>query len=217
MLHTLRLILILWLVMPLAGHIKPQEVEPTSEPPQAAILTPLAGQALQGSVPVTVNTAVDGFRSAELSFSYSQGAPGTWFVIEESEEPISNGKWVQWDTTTITDGNYNLQLIVYLEDGSQVKTTVSYLRVRNYSPIETSTLVPTDTPAPGDTPIPSATLTSTATLIPYTITPMPANPAQISREDIFTSLGKGALVSMGLFAGIVLYQTVRSILKGKRG
>jgi len=77
--------------------------------------------------------------------------------------------------------------------------------------------VPTDTPAPGDTPIPSATLTSTATLIPYTITPMPANPAQISREDIFTSLGKGALVSMGLFAGIVLYQTVRSILKGKRG
>ena len=217
MLYNLGLILILWLIMPPVIPIKIGDVEPTPEPSKIAILTPTSGQALQGSVPIKVNIAVDGFQSAELSFSYSRGAPETWFVIEESDEPISNGEWLQWDTTTITDGDYTLQLIVYLDNGDQEKTTVSDLRVRNYSPIETKTPVPTDIPTPGDTPLPTTTLTPTATMIPFTITPLPANPAQISREDIFTSLGIGAMVSVVFFIGMVLYKTLSSIFRGRRG
>jgi hypothetical protein len=217
MLYNLGLILILWLIMLPVIPIKIGDMEPTPEPSKIAILTPTSGQALQGSVPIKVNTAVDGFQSAGLSFSYSRGSLETWFVIEESDEPISNGEWLQWDTTTITDGDYTLQLIVYFNNGDQEKTTVPDLRVRNYSPIETNTPVPTDIPTPGDTPLPTAPLTSPATLIPSTITPMPANPAQISREDIFTNLGIGALVSLFFFVGMVLYKSLSSIFRGRRG
>lgn len=215
MLYNSSLILFIWLMGPLLSHIQPQEVDPTPEPLRVAILSPQSGQALQGSVPIIVNSAVNGFQSAELSFSYSQDATQTWFVIAEGKEPMKNGDWLQWDTTTITDGNYTLQLVVYLDDGSQINTTVFDLRVRNYTPIETSTPVPTSTSITGESFQPSEALISTATLIPYTVTPLPPNPAQVSREDIFASLGKGALVTVGFFICFGLYQIFRSLTRGK--
>jgi hypothetical protein len=179
--------------------------------PGAVILSPFPGQALQGLVPIKGNTAENGFTSAELEFSYTHDPTHTWFLINETDQSVTNGLLAQWDTTTLTDEIYDLRLTVLLNDGRRDSITVSGLRVRNYSPIETDTptpVTPTSTTVPGDTPVPTKTPTPTVTPVPPTFTPLPPNPAQLSTQDITSSLGKGALVMLGMFAMMAIYYLV---------
>jgi len=187
---------------------------PTPSPtpkPGAMILSPMPGQALQGLVPINGITAQEGFRAAELEFAYTYDLTHTWFLINESDKPVAGGLLAQWDTTTLTDEIYDLRLTVFLNDGRRDSMTVSGLRVRNYTPIETDTptpITPTSTPVPGDTPVPTITPTPTVTPIPPTFTPFPPNPAQLSTQDIATNLGKGALAVVGMFALMGIYYLV---------
>ncbi len=145
----------------------------TPTPVQVSLISPIDGQAVQGKVIIQGNTAIEGFKFAELSFAYSGTPPLTWFLIHTSEQPVTNGILAEWDTSTITDGLYDLQLKVLLENGDVITTNVKKLRVRNYTPIETDTptpITPTATQVPGDTPVPSATATPTETPVPPTPT-----------------------------------------------
>ena len=193
--------------------------QPTASPtpkPVLAILSPLPGQALQGLVPINAITAQDGFQAAELEFAYTHDLTHTWFLINESDKPVTGGLLAQWDTTTLTDEIYDLRLTVLLNDGRRDSMTVTGLRVRNYTPIETDTptpVAPTSTPVPGDTPVPTITPTPTVTPIPPTFTPFPQNPAQLSTHDIATSLGKGALAVVGMFALMGIYYLVNVVRK----
>jgi hypothetical protein len=187
-----------------------QDSNPTEGVPQVAIYSPTTGQALQGTISVTGKTLVEGFLSAELSFAYTQDLTDTWFLIYESDKPVSAGELTQWDTSTITDGEYNLRLVVTLEDGSSLTAQNTNLRVRNYTPIETLTPEPTVTHAPGDTLVPTITPTSSITPLPPTATPLPPNPAQITPQDILMTIGKGILVAFGFFALMGIYQLIRS-------
>jgi PTH1 family peptidyl-tRNA hydrolase len=167
-------------------------------PPVVTLSAPLPGQVLQGKVPITGNTAIEGFQSIELTFAYANNPTGTWFLILYSSLPVADGLLAQWDTTTITDGDYTLRLVVRLADGSQQTLTLPGLRVRNYTPIETDTPpppVPSATPAPGQAPIqpPTATLPATATALPPTPTALPTNPAEVSTLALARTLGIGAL------------------------
>ena len=126
------------------------------------ITTPRPGTPLQGTVAIEGSTIVEGFISWEVTFGYASDSTGTWFLIAEGDQQVSSGELTQWDTTTITDGNYNLRLTVYLQGGRREHYLVSDLRVRNYSPIETITPTPTLTATPYTvTPRPSLTPTST--------------------------------------------------------
>ena len=182
--------------------------------PNLSIRSPEPGQALQGSVNILGNTAVPGFISAELAFAYASSANNpakTWFLIIEMDQPVSDGTLAQWDTNTITDGNYDLRLRVKRQDGSQDEAIVSGVRVRNYTPVETDTptpVTPTATTVPGNTPVPSSTPTSPAKPTP---TPLPTNPAEITSADVSASLGKGALAILGLFALMGIYALVKGI------
>jgi hypothetical protein len=213
MYHFFQLFFLLSLLS-LPGHrTVPQQDEPTSTPSQVAIIFPASGDALQGSVPVSANTAVDGFLRAELTFAYADDPTKTWFLIFETDQPTSNEDLTQWDTTMLTDGQYTLRLVVTLEDSSQLAATVQNLRVRNYTPIETDTPAPTETPVPGNTPIPTQTPTPTITPIPPTSTALPPNPAQLTSQDITLSLGKGALGAAAVLAIIGLYAAVRNAIR----
>ena len=186
--------------------------------PGVTILSPMPGQALQGLVPINGFTALDGFQKAELEFAYTHDQTHTWFVLNESDKPVAGGLLAQWDTTTLTDETYDLRLTVLLNDGRREGMTVTGLRVRNYTPIETDTptpVAPTSTPVPGDTPVPTITPTPTVTPIPPTFTPFPPNPAQLSTQDIATNLGKGALAVVGMFALMGIYYLV--IIARKKG
>ena len=187
--------------------------------PGVRLQSPQGGQALQGSVPILGNTDVAGFQSASLYFGYRNDPTHTWFLIAQSDQAVKDGSLAQWDTTTITDGDYDLRLIVILDDGSQEVANVAGLRVRNYSVVETNTptpVAPTATAVPGNTAIPTITSTPSATPLAPTGTPFIPNPAQINSIDIASSMGKGALAIIGLFALMGAYQGVRSLGKKRR-
>lgn len=190
-----------------------------------AIRAPTGGQALQGSVTITGSAAAEGFQSAELSFAYANDPTHTWFLIAEIKEPLLDSTLAQWDTTTLSDGDYTLRLVVTLIDGRQVTALAEGLRVRNYSPIETDTptpLPPTLTPIPSSTLAPTATSTPTdtpiptATSIPPTPTLLPTNPARLSAQQVTGSLAQGALSAVILFACLFLLQAIRSWFKHAR-
>lgn len=223
--------LILILVLGVASEpARAQQGTPGAEPPQTSqssstpapgvhLQSPQGGQALQGSVPILGNSDVAGFQSASLFFSYQGDPTQTWFLIAQSSQPVKNGTLAQWDTTTITDGDYNLQLKVTLSDGSQQVASVEGLRVRNYSAIETSTPVPVTqnaTALPGGSSVSTRTLTPSVTPVPATGTPFPPNPAQITTLEVAGSMGKGALAILGLFALMGVYQGIRSLGKKHR-
>jgi hypothetical protein len=180
------------------------------------ITAPTAGTPLQGSVVIEGSTRMDDFISWEITFGYASDNTGTWFIIAEGDEQVISDEIIQWDTTTITDGNYNLRLTVNRLGGRREHFVVNNLRVRNYSPIETITPSPTLTSTPfTQTPRPSSTLTNTIepthTPIPNTPTPLPTNPATITQSDINNSLLRGAAGALAAFVLVGLYLSLKRI------
>jgi hypothetical protein len=199
----------------------PATPSPTPTPaPKASISQPQAGQPVQGNVQISGSSAIDGFQSAELAFAYHDDPTGTWFLIAGSEVPVDGGVLGTWDTTTITDGDYDLRLAVRRSDGSGSQATVAGVRVRNYTPVETDTPTPqhpaaagqaTSAPqeAPASEPAPTATLAIAGEEQPPAATPLPPNPAQLSFVDVLLTLGKGVLAIMGVFVLIGVYGMIR--------
>ena len=197
---------------------------PTAQPgPQVVtqnpqIIAPKPGQALQGNIPVVVDTTFQKFQSVELTFAYANNPTKTWFLIYQGLQPVSNGPLAAWDTSLITDGDYNLRMVITFLDGSQQTVEVAGLRVRNYSPVETDTpmpATPTSPPATAEAPIPTITPTHLPSALPPAATPLPPNPAELQQQDVWFNAGKGALAIVGLFALAGLYQTVRSLGRQK--
>jgi hypothetical protein len=173
-----------------------------TEPGGLLVTSPKPGEALQGIVTITGTTALPGFTSAEVSFAYSHDKPEVWFLIQESQQAVTDGTIATWDTTTITDGVYDLRLVVNQADGNQPQVQVAGVRVRNYTLIETNTPAVTATVNATQSPL-STTLTRlpevTVTAFKQTLTPLPTNPAQVMGGDILGSLVKGGLAAAGLF------------------
>ena len=219
MLRRFTLCLSIWLLLGCIPIANAQELTPTppaatSSPAQTVSLSaPVSGQALLGVVTVTGNSAIPGFSRSELSFAYSSDPTGTWFLISENQVAVENGILAQWDTTTITDGDYQLRLVVRLESGQQQIASVTGLRVRNYTAVETETPAPSPSPRPGNTPEPTSTPTPTLTPIPPTVTALPPNPAIIEPQDLYENLGRGALGVIGFFSLIGVYLGLQSLRK----
>jgi hypothetical protein len=107
-----------------------------------------------------------------------------------------------WDTTAITDGDYILRLRVFSSDGSSQEVTVP-VTIQNDA-VSTPTPEPTSTPEEVTVLVPTPFLLAaspTPTEIPRpTPTPLPANPVSLGPNSILVSLGRGALVILGMFA-----------------
>jgi hypothetical protein len=177
----------------------PTRVAFAQEGEELLIASPVSGQVVQGLVVVTGTISVLGFSSYELSFSYSQDETDTWFPIQTSTTPVFEGNLGTWDTTVLTDGDYNLRLRVFLLDGNIQEISVNDVLVRNYTPVPTK--VPTETPteiAPLSIPTARyiATEPATATASFPTPTPLPANPVALDRGTIIAAIGRGALASI---------------------
>jgi hypothetical protein len=187
-------------------HAQAQEEEPLS----AEIHIPLAGEALQGNVAIEATTAIGGMEAWSLSFAYRDDTTNTWFLIAEGTLAVVEDVIAQWNTNTITDGIYGLKLSIDLDNGEVINLIVPDIRIRNYSPIETSTptITPTKDPA-------SDTATPTLTITPYppTPTPLPNNPVEISSTDISNNLIYGVIVTLVLFLLLGLYTSIRRTLR----
>jgi len=171
--------------------------------PPLAINSPASGDFIHGEVTITGTTDVLRFSSSQLDFSYASNPTDTWFPIQTSTQPVEDSLLATWDTTSITDGDYILRLRVIVEDGTFQEVAVP-VRVQNDMPIVTPSPVITSTPDRLDISLPTPFLVAaspTPTLTPRpTPTPLPTNAVSMNNVSIYTSLGRGALVIIGLFA-----------------
>ena len=178
--------------------------------PPIALTSPNTGDILRGQVTITGTTDVPGFVSAKLDFAYASNQTGSWFALQTLSQPVQDSALFTWDTTTVTDGEYVLRLQVFLADSTTQEVTVP-VRIQNDTPIPTTTPVPTATLEEFvSVQIPTPFLlaaSATPTDVPRpTPTRLPANPVALSQNEIYASLGRGALVMLGLFvfSGIAL-------------
>jgi hypothetical protein len=188
----------------------------------AAIISPTAGQVVQGSVVIRGTTIINGFLAYELDFGYSADPNQTWFLIQESTIPIQDGILAVWDTTNITDGEYSLRMVLDLINNDRVEVFIPDLRVRNYTPIETDTpafISPAVTRVPGiptNPPTPHATSSPIALLLPPTIIPLATNPAEVSYSQVMLTLSKGVVFTLGFFGLLGTYLGIRAILHDRK-
>jgi len=171
-----------------------------------AITSPQSGATLRGQVSVAGNMNVPDFSYAELAFAYASDPASTWFLIQSFSQHPTDSTIAAWDTLSLTDGDYNLRLRVYLLDGSFQDAIVTDLKIRNDIPIPADTPTPkqNDVPAP---PPPTATSQPASVLPSFpTPTPLPANPASLTLPSVYSSFGRGALTALGSFflIGILL-------------
>ena len=184
--------------------------------PAVAITSPSPGDVLRGTVTIIGRADDPNFQSAQLDFGYASNiTPGgvsadTWFTLQTFSQPVLDSALTTWDTLSITDGDYILRLRMTLTDGSFQDVTVA-VSVQNDAPLATSTPQPTSTPVPEievQVPTPFLLAASPTPTEPPRPTPtvMPTNPVSLNQTSIYTSLGRGALVILGLFvfAGIIL-------------
>ncbi len=186
------------------------------------ITSPTSGEALRGQVAIQGNTNVEGFISWELTFGYSQDTTGSWFLIAEGSQPVRDGLLTEWDTTRITDGNYQVRLTVFLEGERRTHFVASDIRVRNYTTIETLTPTPILTATPytltlQPSPTPSPSQPPSQTPVPMTPTALPTNPIVISAVEINTSWLRGALGSLALFLLMGLYLSIKTSIQRSKG
>lgn len=175
------------------------------------IQSPSPGEAIQGLVQIIGNSDIEGFVSSELAFSFSSDQTQTWFLIKNSSVPVRNAGLGEWDTSTLTDNTYTLRLTVFRKEGEPIAVIVEGIRVRNYSPIETSTPTPTPEIVP-DEPEESASTPVPPTNTPppeATLTPLAKNPAELSPVQIKSATIRGGILAVLFLIFLGLYAAAR--------
>jgi len=198
------------LILLFSSLLQAQAQEEEPEPLTAEFHAPLAGEALQGNSAIIATTAIEGMEAWSLSFAYREDSTNTWFLIAEGTKAAVEDVISEWNTNTITDGIYSLKLSIDLDNGEIFDLIVHDIRIRNYSPVETSTptITPTHDPA-SDTATPTLTITP----FPPTPTPLPTNPVEITSTDISDNMTYGVIVTLVLFLLMGLYISIRRTLR----
>jgi hypothetical protein len=168
-----------------------------------AITSPAPEEVLRGEVTITGSTDIPNFIFAQLDFAYAANPTNTWFNVQTFSQPIADSTLAVWNTTSISDGDYVLRLRVTLEDGTFQDVMVPVV-VMNDVPLSTPTAIPPTSTAEIAVQIPTPFLLAaspTPTVLPRpTPAMLPPNPASLGQNEIYGSLGRGALVMVGLFA-----------------
>jgi hypothetical protein len=91
------------------------------------ITSPKPGSQISGSVDLTGTVDIPDF-----GFYKYEVAPlntDTWATIAANRKPVDNGSLGQWDTTTLTPGDYQLRLVVINTQGQSLPPCIIPLRV----------------------------------------------------------------------------------------
>lgn len=197
------------LVMSVFHQAQPAAAQAPTISPSIFILSPREGQALQGIETIEGKIRGEGFISGKLSFSYAADDTETWFFIADimpgAEEGSQTSVKVEWDTTQITDGNYHLRLVAEYDGSATIFELIPNLRVRNYSPVETSTPAPAGTQENTDNAA-TPTRMSASQIIP---TPLPDNPAELESNDLYRVLSITGILVFGAFLIGAIYLRVK--------
>ena len=157
----------------------------------------------------------EGFLQGSIHFSYSDSPAEdrTWFFIAdigaEDQGSSQTAFEVEWDTSQITDGNYDLRVVAEYEGGAAIFEVVPGLRIRNHTPIETSQPgLPTE--SSGEEPPLPPSFTPEPEITP---TPLPPNPVEVRRGDLQQVLIITGIAVAGIFIIGIIYWVVSSRTK----
>jgi hypothetical protein len=91
------------------------------------ITSPKAGSQISGSVDLTGTVDIPdfGFYKYEVAPLNSD----TWATIAANRQPVDNGPLGQWDTTTLSPGDYQLRLVVINTQGQSLPPCIIPLRI----------------------------------------------------------------------------------------
>jgi hypothetical protein len=175
------------------------------------IQSPVEGDTLQGAVTISGGMDVKGFVSYEAAFAYDDGKDSpTWFLIRRDINQVQKGTLAVWDTTTITDGDYQVRILAHTDDGREITATAGHLHVSNYSPIKGGRI------AGGLTAAAPALQKGPSSDAPRPVEmKLPPNPAELSREQLNSSLSRGLILAAVLLGGLGLYLAARRVLHRK--
>lgn len=177
-------------IMTSSAILLPDQLTQTN---QAVMITsPSHGEILSGVVDIFGSTIIDGFVKTELAFSNAIDPKNTWFLISKSINYIESGLLATWDTTLITDGDYQLRLRVFGNDNSISDFMVTSITIRNYTPVVTIT---PSTVYVGD---PTATKLIATVTLEVTPTLLPENPLELSSRKFSLSIIYGILATLCL-------------------
>lgn len=175
--------------------------------PGLYITFPGSGSNVDGIVEIRGNMPVPNFASAEVAYAYAGAGETNWFLITKLDHAVQDDILGRWDTTTITDGTYQLRLSVTLTNGSVNEVVIKDIHVSNYTHSD-STAMPVLTAAT------QGVATSASTTAPgFKPTNIPANPASMDNSQIQTSIAAGVLFSILLLALLAIYNAVRNARK----
>jgi hypothetical protein len=169
------------------------------------ITSPKEGQVVQGNVDILGSAAGDGFESAELAYAYANSENLTWFEIDKISQPVNVALLSDWDTTTISDGDYQLRLTVHYQDGTSNEAFVKKVLVRNYTPV---VVTPTQK-------VTDAIVAQAATSTPMTslATPFPANKAALSVAAVNRTFEGGAVIGFVCILCLGIYVALHGMLR----
>ncbi len=174
--------------------------------PSILIQSPRQGLPLQGIVTIEGKIRGEGFSGGKISFSYSGSKDPTWFfiadIVPESSDSSQANFIVNWDTTQITDGDYDVRVVAEYQNAGAIFELIPNLRIRNYSPVETSTPVTAaENGSPGQSPTTSPE-TSTEDILVNTPSALPVNPVVIKSDGFARALlGSGIFVALVFLTG----------------
>ena len=138
-------------------------------PGYANITTPRDGDEVHGLVTIIGSAFHPSFEFYDLAFAYPDDPTNTWFQIgDQVESPIREGELGIWDTSGISEGEYQLRLRVVLTNGTVIETLVNNLQISRQPSLASPTPFPQVTRPEGPLPVVSSTATPTMrpTLIP---------------------------------------------------
>lgn len=170
--------------------------------PDINISYPEDGNVVEGIVEIRGNIPVEGFTSAKLSYAYAGENEDNWFLIANIERPIQDEVLGVWDTTTITDGQYQIRLRVKDISGEKRDVIVTGIQVANYSRSEPGV----DDKGTTASVYPSAIVTEDLSIPSPTI--LPANPATITAAELRGTAFTGLMMGLGLVILVVLWSYI---------
>lgn len=173
---------------------------------QPDVEAPSPGDVLKGLVEIKGTATGEEFASYDVAFAYAEDTTGTWFIIQSSEQPVEKGVLALWDTTVIADGIYRLRVQQYSSTGEVETILIENLRIRNYSPVETKVPDPTE-----ENGFVEATTEITSTPV-IEVTPLTANPAEISMKSFWRTVITGISITAALF----LFLGGRAAMKNRK-
>jgi hypothetical protein len=168
------------------------------------ISSPETGSEVEGVVEIHGNVPQADFSTAKVTYSYA-GDDDSWFLITRLDHSVEDGILATWDTSTITDGIYQIRLTVKTVDGAKFESIVTDVRVANYSPLATH-------PNESETVVALQTYLPVETSTMNAATPLAANPAAISDAEIKKTILAGGITGAAVVIMFILWLSIKNHL-----